>query len=237
MLIAKIDISRLVPATIKVKMSTILDTHDFEKEPDSIPIVNMSTTETRTVNIPVWVLDKKSYRGGPGTRPSCEVDDILKARGIFWFCVNELKKSDLRVWASATHMNEWLAVGNIPESIVIHVMPFDGAVLHTAKRPEPVRARTTEEPHYWNFDEKYWVHDPDLNKNWRPYREAKLGDKRTNDGTDRYCKIGALVAKILRQAETRDQVEGDASDEDVEDEEYASDEDVEDEENASDEDI
>jgi hypothetical protein len=198
-------------------MSTTLDTHDADQDSDSIPTLNKSSTETRAVNIPVWVLDKKLYNGNPETRPSCGVDDIIDDGGNFWLCVNELTRSDLRVWASAAHMNEWLAVGNIPESIVTRVMPFDGAVLHTAKRSVPVRARTIEEPHYWNFDDKYWVHDPDLTKNWRPYREAKAGDKRTNDDTDRYCKIGALMASFLRRAETYDQVEEEASEEDASD--------------------
>jgi hypothetical protein len=153
-------------------MYTTINTHVPKRKG---PI--LTRTETRDVEIPIWILEKTPYSGDLASRPSCEVDDVLNAGGIFWFSVEELKNSDLNVWAKGTHQSEWLAVSSIPTRIITQHMPFDGMVLHTGKSAELIQARGDEQRWNWNWDTNRWDHEPDLT-DFRPYRLAKFGDKR-----------------------------------------------------------
>lgn len=158
-------------------MSTTINTHD----PEHLDVTIRSDTKRYFgLEIPIWILGKTPDGGDSHKRPDCTIDDVLRAGGMFWFSMNELRTSDLRVWASGKHKNEWLAVGGIPKSIVIQAMPHDGAILHTSKKTEPVRARGCPEKYYWNYNNNRWDHNPNL-KDYRPYRLAKAGDKRCHD--------------------------------------------------------
>ncbi|KAL6172163.1 hypothetical protein ACJQWK_02339 [Exserohilum turcicum] len=170
--ITTLDTSRLVPAVLKATMLTTIKTH----VPDQKDPISTRTVE-RYVEMPIWILDKVPHSGNPEDRPSCELEDILQDGGILWLSLTELKESDLSLWASDAHMNEWLAVSSIPESIVTKSRPFDGAILHSEKSTEFVQARGSPEPFYWNFDQKRWEYVPNMT-DYRPYREAKAGDKR-----------------------------------------------------------
>ncbi|KAH6868741.1 hypothetical protein BKA58DRAFT_200228 [Alternaria rosae] len=194
LVVTAINIGDIVPATLTADLSTTIDTHDPEN-------VDSNSTETkvyRGIEIPIWVLDKTPFEGRARERPDCVVDDVLEAGGLFWFSVNELKESDLRVWAAKSHMNEWLAVSSIPKSLVTKTMPYDGAVLHTSKKAEAVRARRSPEPYYWNYDKNCWDHKPDLT-DYRPYRLSKAGDKRirSHEHTDAII-AGLIVARLKR---------------------------------------
>lgn len=177
LVITSIDISRLVPATLTANMSTTINTHD----PEHLDVtIRSDTKRSFGLEIPIWILDKTPDEGDSHKRSDCTVDDVLRAGGMFWFSLNELRASDLDVMAAPKHKNEWLAVGGIPKSIIIKAMPHDGAILHTSKTAEPVRARGCPEKYYWNYNTNRWDHNPNL-KDYRPYRLAKAGDKRCHD--------------------------------------------------------
>ncbi|CAE7027511.1 hypothetical protein CFE70_003930 [Pyrenophora teres f. teres 0-1] len=196
LVVTGIDTSNLVPAILVANMSTTPVDH----EPDQQDPISIATTK-RTVRIPIWIADGTPYLGNSETRPDCEVDDVLHAGGNFWFCVDELVKSDFRIWVSKKHKGEWLATSRILQSSVTNVMPFDGAILHTGKSTEQIRSRCAE-PYFWNFDTNRWDHNPDL-RDYRPYRHAKIGDKRklSTMKKERYRKIAAMVTEYLEQIE------------------------------------
>ncbi|KAI4622066.1 hypothetical protein J4E80_004443 [Alternaria sp. BMP 0032] len=192
--ITGIDISDIVAATLTADMSTTITSHD----PEHVDTQSTETKVYRNVKIPIWILDKTPYAGRARDRPDCVVDDVLEAGGMFWFSVNELKDSNLHVWASPSHLNEWLAVSSISKSLVTETMPYDGAVLHTTKTGTVIRARGSPEPYYWNWDTKRWDHNPDLT-NYRPYRLEITGDKRvrSNEHTDAII-AGLIMARLKR---------------------------------------
>ncbi|CAG5154070.1 uncharacterized protein ALTATR162_LOCUS3453 [Alternaria atra] len=175
LLIAEIDVSGLVPATLKTTMSTTQGDHSSDK---SDP--RTSSTNDRDVEITIWVLDAVPYEGSSAIRPSRKLDEILDSGGLIWLSVNELTRSDMELWAMKSHENEWLALSRIPEGLVTNVMPFDGAFLHSQKGYEVVRSRLSEEIYLWNFEIKMWVHDPDL-ADFRPYRIARDGEEFDSD--------------------------------------------------------
>jgi hypothetical protein len=195
LVITAINISDLVPATLTVDMSTTVDTHD----PEHVDTNRTETKVYRNVKVPIWILDEIPYEGHARERPDCVVNDVLEAKGIFWFSVNELKKSDLCVWAAKSHTNEWLAVSGIPKSLVARTMPYDGMVLHTSQRAEAVQARRSPEPYFWNFDNECWDHKPDVT-DYTPYRLAKAGDKRPRSREKTDAIIAGLIMAQLKRA-------------------------------------
>jgi hypothetical protein len=100
-------------------------------------------------------------------------------------------------------MNEWPAVTSSPKTSVTKVMFHDGAVLHTKKGHDLVRARSNAEPYYANFDTETWDHAPNLT-DFRPYRHAVVGGKRKADDNYRYAKIAALISGHLAQIKASD---------------------------------
>ncbi|KAI4635717.1 uncharacterized protein J4E87_000672 [Alternaria ethzedia] len=178
MFLAEIDVSDMVAGILKTKMATTSGEHTTD---DRKPLT-LSTTDS-WVEIPIWIQDAVPYEGSPAIRPPRSVESILNSGGQIWLSVNELTKSDLRVWAMQSHENEWLALSNIPETSILNVLPFDGAVLHTGKGYELVRNRRTDggDIYLWNFDTNMWVHDPDLTDP-SPYRDSRIGEKRKADG-------------------------------------------------------
>jgi len=181
MFLAEIDVSDMVAGILKTKMATTSGGHTTD---DRKPLT-LSTTDS-WVEIPIWIQDAVPYEGPPAVRPPRSVESILNSGGQIWLSVNELTKSDLQVWAMQSHENEWLALSNIPETSILNVLPFDGAVLHTGKGYELVRNRRTDggDIYLWNFDINMWVHDPDLTDP-SPYRLPRLpriGEKRKADG-------------------------------------------------------
>ena len=90
--------------------------------------------------------------------------------------INELTKSDLQVWASRSHENEWLTLSKIPSKFITKIMPFNGAYAVTEKGYDIVRNRQ-KETYIWNWDISMWEHDPDLT-DLSPYcllRDGNLG--------------------------------------------------------------
>ncbi|KAI4689277.1 uncharacterized protein J4E88_002627 [Alternaria novae-zelandiae] len=194
LVVTSLDISKIVPATLTANMTTTTNGHTTEhKDTDHI-----EETVYDDIEIPIWVLFQDDYEGPAHERPDCEVNDVLDAGGIFWFSVNELKVSDLRVWAGDDHRGEWLAVSSIPKSLIVRAMPFDGMVLHTSKTTEVIQARGSPEPYLWNHDNVCWDHMPGHTKHYdladyRPYRLSKQGDKRIYDD----AKIAAAITENI----------------------------------------
>jgi hypothetical protein len=177
--VAEIDISDLIPATIRGRMR-----HFKRKYMDnSLVIVNASTT-TRVVRIPIWV--RPIARPADGSPISFQ--DLHDSGADMWVRGSEMALSgpyDMRWGAADSHDNEWLCCGPVPRSCITNVMPFDGETWHQEKGYELVISKLSLEIYVFNFDKWMWEHNPDTS-DYRPYRLEVPGDKRSapGDGTE-----------------------------------------------------
>ncbi|KAH4342097.1 hypothetical protein HBH98_167040 [Parastagonospora nodorum] len=131
---------------------------------------------TRPVKIPIWIRDTARPMDGS----AITIQQYHDSGADMWVNGREMRKTgdfDMNCGASNSHDDEWLCCGAIPESIITNVMPFDGNKVHRKKGYEFVKSIKSMEIYIWNFDEWIWEHNPDTT-DYRPYRLAKLGDKR-----------------------------------------------------------
>jgi hypothetical protein len=168
---AQIDMRGLIPATMHGDLQ--IWSSWFKDE----TLNRYATSEkTRPVKIPIWIRDTARPTDGS----AITIQQYHDSGADMWVNGREMRKTgdfDMKCGASNSHNDEWLCCGAIPESIITNVMPFDGNKVHRKKGYEFVRSIKSMEIYIWNFDEWIWEHNPDTT-DYRPYRLAKLGDKR-----------------------------------------------------------
>lgn len=88
-----------------------------------------------------------------------------------WLSVSELRHSTPKIPATKGHSYEWLACGNILESRVLNVMPFDGKTLY--KKDPGFDIRSSNGEHCWRYDWKTWTWLLDNLRAGKSYRRPK----------------------------------------------------------------
>jgi hypothetical protein len=123
---------------------------------------------THPVDIPIWI----SSHARPKDGSSIGSEQFKKAGAEIWLSITELRQSNLKdlpqghdrrhMIMAKGHHYEWLALGIIPESRIVKVMPWDGAKLHEHRGPDIVWSRSSAEPWIYDWDMESWRLDPEL---------------------------------------------------------------------------
>ncbi|KAL6704945.1 hypothetical protein ACN47E_007490 [Coniothyrium glycines] len=194
--VSEVDISHAMPATLSADMETA-ERWYFENELTPMKF----KSDTRFVEIPIYVLDENPYEGEAIDRPDTTLGEIVTSGSMVWLSVAELMKSDLGVAASNRQQNVWFAVGSVPEWCITRVMPYDGHRLYTHKGQEVVQVTHNTETYLWDFDLSMWEHVPHMT-DFRPYRLEQLGDKRRQEDEEDLQVVG-LIFHFLKQKRRR----------------------------------
>lgn len=108
----------------------------------------------------------------PRDGSSIGLEQFKKAGAEIWLSITELRRSNLKdlpqshdrrhMIMAKGHDYEWLALGTIPESRIVKVMPWDGEELHYLHGPNVVWSKSSPEPWIYDWDMESWRLDPDL---------------------------------------------------------------------------
>lgn len=166
--IAKISTAGLVAATISahcITKRTIANEVRFGE-------TTRSTTTKRRVNMPIYVNEQSI----PTDKSAIGLDQLLKKPGAeIWVSIPELGISNVmkqpcrhgrnyRKITTSGQGYEWLALGQIDESRIECMMPFDGKILHEHRGANTVWSRHCRDDWVWDWDlnKGTWVQDKAL---------------------------------------------------------------------------
>jgi hypothetical protein len=134
-------------------------------------VLGESQKNTKTldpVDIPIWI----SRRAMPKNGASINAKQFKESGAEIWLSITELRRSNLkdqlqghdrrRMIMANGHDYEWLALGRIPESRIVKVMPWDGETLHICKSIDTVYSKSSAEPWIYDWDLESWRLDPTL---------------------------------------------------------------------------
>ncbi|KAJ4357032.1 hypothetical protein N0V95_002838 [Ascochyta clinopodiicola] len=164
-----------------------------------------SNTSCHHVDIPVWV----SKDVVPDDGSSITVQQFNDSGAELWLSIAELRRSNLKDGilghkASAYimakgHTYEWLALGFIPESRIVDVMPWDGDRLHHVRGKQIVRSKYSMDNWIFDWDKETWRMDSRLYA-FSKYQESKLPKAKINDIVQAVRAIENTRAKRTQNA-------------------------------------
>ena len=103
---------------------------------------------SRNIHIPIWVRENPSLNRGVPVM----LEDLIASEVEIWISISEIRVSDMRCSASQGHSYEWLALGKISSSSVLHIWPYDGKNLHEKEPSYTVYSINSVQPWVFNWE-------------------------------------------------------------------------------------
>ena len=112
-----------------------------------------TTYVSRNIRIPIWVRQNPSLNRGVPVM----LEDLIASGVEIWMSISEIRVSDMRCSASRGHSYEWLALGKISSSSILHIWPYDGKTLHKKEPSYTVYSINSAQPWIFSWEREMWV--------------------------------------------------------------------------------